>query len=186
MLQGERVGERDGGEVAETISEHQGVHRAKAGCLGDKEEKHCAQQMQGGKHPLRSEEAVRDQADKKRRDHARQGGRSKYRAGLGSRKFQSDGEIGAEGDVPGSPDHVVEEHHEAEANSVCDGHVQWAPVGGFGERMTIGPAGLGHSAINRWASLRREPEREARSFFLRRRTRIPHRARASRPIHLLP
>ena len=43
-------------------------------------------------------------------------------AGMGAAAVRHLTEIGAEGDVPRSPNSIIEEHHYAEPNSVCNRH----------------------------------------------------------------
>ena len=118
----EGVGERDSGEVAEAVHEHQGIDRRKICDARDEIQKECPNQMQHREHFLRGKKAVGNQPDEERRDHAGQRRGSEDRAGLGSGELQRHGEVRIEGDVPRPPYDEVQEHHQAQARLEGNGH----------------------------------------------------------------
>ena len=66
-------------------------------------------------HISRSVAKKGDESDEERGDHAGKRRGAEDRAGLGSGEFEGLREVGADDDVPGSPDDVGEEHHQGES-----------------------------------------------------------------------
>ncbi len=122
MLEQKRIRESDGRKVAEAIGKQQSVNRAECLRASNQPEQNCANKMQRSEHAFGGEETIGHEADEKRGNHGRDGRCAKYRAGLGAGEVQCARQIGSNCDVPRAPDHVVQEHHDAEARADGKGH----------------------------------------------------------------
>ena len=80
--------------------------------------------MQLREHALGCKVPVGDQSDEERRDHAGQARPyRKSRPVPCAREVEGLGQLGADSDVPGPPDDVVQKHHHAEAWADGNGHM---------------------------------------------------------------
>ena len=127
LAEGEGVGEGEGGHEAEAVEEEESVDFAEGYLLRGEEEEDAAEEMECGEDALGGEELVGDEADEEGRDHGADGGGACGKADLLTGEVERGGEPGADGDVPGSPDEVLEEHHCAEAYTDLHVHVRGFP-----------------------------------------------------------
>src|SRR4051794_36846559 len=78
--------------------------------------------MQRRQNALRGEVSVGYESDEERRDHARQRGGSEDCSGLRTCEPEGLRQVGPDSYVPGSPDYVIEKHHDAEPQSYGKPH----------------------------------------------------------------
>jgi hypothetical protein len=110
------------GKKTQAVGKHQQVHRRERRDSGDQIQQHGPDHVERAKQALRRKEPVGDQANEERGNHARKRCGSEHRSRLGPGEMKRLRQIGANDDVPRSPNDVIEEHHQAEAWLDGSGH----------------------------------------------------------------
>src|SRR6185437_10072396 len=111
LAKGERVRERQRRHVAEAVEEDECVERHEMRLPRRSKQEYCAEEVQQSQYLLRREELVGDKPDEERRDDGPDGCSAGGNTDLLTGEVQRLRKPGAEGDIPGSPDEVFEEHH---------------------------------------------------------------------------
>ena len=113
------VAQCDSRHIQKRINENDPVKRGGVGNPRGGQQQNATQYMQHAHDPLRSKEPIGHQPHEKRRNHGGNRQCTISRPNVCSAGVQVLGHIGAHGYIPGSPDEILEQHHEDELDK-CD------------------------------------------------------------------